>query len=89
MKKIITLIVALMFLSVAHGSKLGKFIHKLQEKQKAQQQREWQQDMNFSDFDFRLDRHYSDDSGQSCRDYVFRARSNPYRHGRYTVCEER
>ncbi len=35
------------------------------------------QDMNFPDFDFRFDRRYMDDSGQSCRDYVFRSRSNP------------
>lgn len=89
MKKVILLIIASMVFSTAHASKLGKFIHNLQEKQKAQQQREWQQDMNFADFDFRLDRRYMANNGQSCRDYVFRARSNPYRYGRLTVCDER
>ena len=89
MKKIILIIFATMFVSVTHGSKLSKFLHNMNEKQRAQQQREWQQDMNFADLDLRLDRRYQGNNGQSCRDYVFRARSNPFRYGRYTVCDER
>lgn len=78
-----------MFLSVGYASKLSKFLNNMEAEDKARQQREWQQDMNFNDFAFRLDRRYTDDHGQQCRDYVFRSRSNPYRHGYYTVCDER
>ncbi|MDI9819636.1 MULTISPECIES: hypothetical protein [unclassified Legionella] len=89
MKKIAVILIAAMFLSIGNASKLSKFLDKMEEKNKARQAREWQQDMEFSDFVFRLDKRYTDERGQHCRDYVFRARSNPYRHGYYTVCDER
>ena len=75
--------------SVAYASKLSRYMDKVDAEQQAQQQREWQQDMNFPDLAFRLDRRFIDDQGQRCRAYVFRARSNPYRHGQYIVCDER
>ncbi|ASQ47363.1 hypothetical protein [Legionella clemsonensis] len=89
MKKIIFLLIAAMFLSVGYASKLSKFLNKMEAEDRARQEREWQQDMDFKDFAFRLDKRYTDDRGQQCRDYIFRARSNPYRHGYYTVCDER
>lgn len=96
MKKWIVVLMALMMVPIANSSKLSRYMNKMdaqaqaqQQEIQAQQRQEWQQDMNFKDLDFRLDRRYFDDQGQSCRAYVFRARSNPYRHGTYTVCEER
>lgn len=89
MKKIIIFIFAFLFISASYGSKLSKFIRKMDEKEKVRQQQEWQNDMNFADAAFRLDRRYSSDDGEACRDYIFRSRSNPYRHGHYIVCEER
>lgn len=89
MKKIVILLIAATFLSVGYASKLSKYLNKMEADSRAQQEREWQQDMNFADFSFRLDKRYVDDRGQRCRDYVFRARSNPYRQGYYTVCDER
>ncbi|WP_133128057.1 hypothetical protein [Legionella nagasakiensis] len=87
-KNIIVLLLGMMCLSTVYGSKLSKYLHKRDEQEKAQQQREWQQDMNFGDFAFRLQRRFVDDRGQRCREYVFRSRSNPYRHGRYIICDE-
>ena len=87
--KIILLLVASLCVSPAYSSKLSKYLNKVDAESRAQQQREWQQDMNFADLDFRLDRHFSDETGQQCREYMFRARSNPYRHGPYIVCDER
>ena len=89
MKKIILLLLITSIFSVGHASKLSKFLKQMDEEDRVRQEREWQQDMNFGDFSFRLDRRYRDDHGQRCRDYKFRSRSNPYRHGYYTVCEER
>lgn len=89
MKKIVFLLLISCLFSVAHASKLSKFFKDLDKEDRARQEREWQQDMNFGDFSFRLDRRYSDDHGQRCRDYKFRSRSNPFRHGYYTVCDER
>ena len=89
MKKIIFLLLIFPFISTGYASKLSKFLHEMEAEDKARQQREWQQDMSFPDFVFRLDKRYADDHGQHCRDYVFRARSNPYRHGYFTVCDER
>ncbi|MFJ1267610.1 hypothetical protein ACD661_03445 [Legionella lytica] len=88
MKKLIVLLCLMCFLTVSHASKLSKFFKDLDKEDRARQEREWQKDMNFGDFSFRLDKRYIDDRGQHCRDYKFRARSNPYRHGYYTVCEE-
>ncbi|ARG96307.1 hypothetical protein [Legionella micdadei] len=89
MKKLIFLVFISLLMTTGHASKLSKFLHKMDEENRAREQREWQQDMNFGDFSFRLEKRYVDDRGQECRDYIFRARSNPYRHGFYTVCEER
>ncbi|ETO92110.1 hypothetical protein [Legionella oakridgensis] len=88
-KSILVLLLGMMCLSAVYGSQLSKYLHKKDEEEKAQQRREWQQDMNFSDFAFRLQRRFVNDHGQRCREYVFRSRSNPYRHGQYIVCDER
>ena len=61
----------------------------MDKKDQERQAQEWRQDMNFNDFAFRLEKRYADNCGQNCRDYEFRARSNPFRHGYYTVCDER
>lgn len=89
MKKMIVMFVLSLFLSVSYASKLSKFFKDMEQKDQERQAREWQQDMNFKDFAFRLEKRYTDDRGSQCRDYEFRARSNPYRHGYYTVCDER
>jgi|GEM_PF-5299826 len=89
MKKIISLLLISLCFSVAYGSKLSKYLNKLDAEEKARMQHEWQQDMNFADMSFRLDRRYVRGQGDNCRDYVFRSRSNPYRSGAYTVCDER
>ncbi|MGQ3889174.1 hypothetical protein ACQUW5_09110 [Legionella sp. CNM-1927-20] len=90
-KKIVFLMafLATLFVSIGYASKLSKYLNKMDAQDRARQEREWQQDMNFNDFAFRLDKRYRDERGQYCRDYIFRARSNPYRHGYYTVCDER
>lgn len=75
--------------SPLEASKLSKYLKKMDAEEKARQEQEWRNDMNFADLSFRLDKRYTDERGQTCRDYQFRARSNPYRHGYYTVCEER
>jgi hypothetical protein len=88
MRKIIVLLLLSSFFSVGYASKLSQFFKNMEKEDKARQEKEWQQDMNFGDFSFRLEKRYTDDRGQQCRDYKFRSRSNPYRHGYYTVCEE-
>ncbi|MCL5271917.1 MAG: hypothetical protein M1486_01090 [Gammaproteobacteria bacterium] len=87
-KLLVILFVSLCFFN-AHASKLSKFLNKMDEDQKQRDIQEWQQDMNFGDFVFRLQQRYTDNHGQRCRDYEFRARSNPYKHGFFTVCDER
>ena len=89
MKKTVLMLMISLCLSSAFASKLSQYLNKIDEKDKAAQQREWQQDMNFSDMSFRYDTRYTNDRGQKCRAYVFRSRSNPYRHGTYTVCDDR
>lgn len=89
MKKILLLIAVSLCFSVGYASKLSKFFNDADQKDRAMQQQEWQQDMNFADLSFRLEKRYTDGRGQRCRDYVFRSRSNPYRHGFYSVCEDR
>ncbi|CDZ76286.1 hypothetical protein BN59_00553 [Legionella massiliensis] len=90
MKKLyILLFASLCLVSLGYASKLSKYMHKADAQDQARQQQEWRRDMDFNDLAFRLVRRYTDDHGQRCRDYEFRARSNPYRHGYYTVCDER
>ncbi|WP_420798057.1 hypothetical protein [Legionella quateirensis] len=83
--------ILLIFMCCAPGytSKLSKFLNKMDNEQKQRDAQEWQQDMNFGDFVFRLQQRYTDNHGQQCRDYEFRGRSNPYKHGYYTVCDDR
>lgn len=89
-KKIMTiLLVSLCFVSTGYSSKLSKFLNKMDADQKQQEAQELQRDMSFPDFAFRLQERYVDKQGQHCRDYEFRARSNPYKHGYLTVCDER
>lgn len=89
MKKTLILTLIMLLVPLTHASKLSAYLKKADEKNRAQEQMEVQQDMNFPDFSFRLDKRYTDEQGQRCRDYVFRSRSNPYRHGYFTVCDER
>ncbi|AOW58730.1 TPA: hypothetical protein JBB06_11885 [Legionella pneumophila subsp. pneumophila] len=96
MKKIMVFVLLAMVCSAGFTSKLSKFLNKMDAEQKqrdAEQKqrdaRELQQDMNFGDYAFRLKERYVDDRGQRCRDYEFRGRSNPYRHGYFTVCDDR
>ncbi|MBN9230731.1 MAG: hypothetical protein BGO90_13785 [Legionella sp. 40-6] len=88
MKKFLfTLLLVLM--SSSQASKLSKYFKDMEKEQNARAAYEWQQDMNFPDMSFRLERRYLDEQGQRCRSYIFRSRSNPFRHGYYTVCDER
>lgn len=89
MKKLIIIFLLSSFFSIGYASKLSKFFKDMDNKERERQEQELRQDMNFNDFSFRLEKRYVDNQGQRCRDYVFRARSNPFRHGYYTVCDER
>lgn len=89
MKKTIVLIIMSLVFTSVYASKLSHYFKKMEEDDRANQERELQQDMNFADFAFRLDKRYTDENGERCRDYVFRSGSNPYRHGYFTVCDER
>ncbi|AUB69999.1 TPA: hypothetical protein OX050_002477 [Legionella pneumophila] len=89
MKKIMVFVLLTVVCSAGFPSKLSKFLNKMDAEQKQRDAQEWQQDMNFGDYAFRLKERYVDDRGQRCRDYEFRGRSNPYRHGYFTVCDDR
>lgn len=89
MKKIIVILLVSLCVSTGYASKLSKFLNKIDEDQKNQQAQELRQDMSFNDFAFRLKERYVDNHGQHCRDYEFRGRSNPYKHGYFTVCDDR
>ncbi len=95
-KKIVLILFIVLCSVNGHTSKFSKYMNKMDEEKRqrdAQQRqveaREWQQDMNFGDFAFRLEKKYTDEHNQHCRDYEFRGRSNPFKHGYYTVCDER
>lgn len=88
MKRLVYLISITVFMvSAAHASRLSQHMHRVDAEQQAAEQREWQEDMNFSDDMFRLSNRYQNDQGQFCRDYVFRSKSNPYRDGHFVVCD--
>lgn len=96
MKNAALALLILFFAPTGYASKLSHHIHKMEERERVREERErsqdadlMRQDMNFPDFSFRSDRKYINDRNERCRDYVFRSRSNPYRHGFYTVCDER
>ncbi|KTD76572.1 hypothetical protein [Legionella waltersii] len=89
MKRILVILMMSLCFATGYTSKLSKFLNKMDSEQKQRDAQEWQQDMNFGDFMFRLQQRYTDNHGQRCRDYEFRARSNPYKHGYYTICDER
>ncbi len=89
MKKIMMIFLVTLCVNTSYASKLSKYLNKVDADQRAQQAQELRQDMNFNDFAFRLKERYADDHGQHCRDYEFRGRSNPYKHGYFTVCDER
>ncbi|KTD31356.1 hypothetical protein [Legionella israelensis] len=90
MKKIgLMIILVSLAMSFSYASKLSRFFHEHKERERAREQQQLRQDMNFADFSFRFEKRYVDERGEQCRDYVFRSRSNPYRHGYFTVCEER
>lgn len=89
MKKIFFILILSFIASVSYASKLSHYIHKHNDREKARQHQELQQDMDFSDFSFQLEKRYIDDRGERCRDYRFRSRNTPFRHGYLTVCNER
>lgn len=93
MKKLSLIFMAMVlccnFIGTANASKLSKYLHKMDENQRQREAQEWQQDMDFANYAFRLQQRYVDEHGQQCRDYEFRGRSNPYIHGMYTVCNDR
>jgi hypothetical protein len=87
MSKSILVVVCTFLLSISHASQLSRFLENAGKEDQARQEREWREDMNFGDFAFRLEKRYVDGRGQNCRDYIFRARSNPFRAGSYTICD--
>lgn len=89
MKKILVILLLSYLASFAHASKLSKFINKQKAHAKERNQQELRQDMDFADFSFRKQKRYVNERGEQCREYSMRSRSNPYRHGLYTVCNER
>lgn len=89
MKRLIILTAIMFMASTVTASKLSHYIDKVNARDRAAQQQETQQDMNFADFSFRLDSRYVSDDGERCRDYSLRSRTNPFKHGTYTVCDER
>ena len=89
MKKTAIALLIVFCIPMGYASKLSHHIHKMKERERSQDADLMRQDMNFPDFSFRSDRKYRNDRNEKCRDYVFRSRTNPYRHGFYTVCDER
>lgn len=89
MKKIALVLLLSICATGVYSSKLSKFMNKMEAQENQRAAQEWQQDMNFADFAFRLQQRYVDNHGQNCRDYEFRGRSNPYKHGYMTVCDDR
>lgn len=87
MKKLVVLLLTVCSVSPLAASKLSHYIDKTNARDRAQQQQEVQQDMNFADFAFRIQNRYVNDQGERCRDYQAVSRSNPYRHGIFTVCD--
>jgi hypothetical protein len=87
MKKLLVVLLIGLGISVSQASKLSRFIHKENERERAAQARQLREDMDFSDLDFRLQRHYTGQNGERCRLYSFRSHKNPYKHGDYSVCD--
>ena len=75
-----------MAVGVSFASKLSRFIHKANEREREAKARQLREDMNFADYDFRLQRSFTGQNGERCRLYTFRSHSNPYKHGDYSVC---
>lgn len=63
MKKIIVFVLLTVVCSAGFTSKLSKFLNKMDAEQKQRDAQEWQQDMNFGDYAFRLKERYVDDRG--------------------------
>ncbi len=88
--KVIPIILCFMFsIPFVNASQMSRSIHEHNDHAMERQQIELQQDMNFKDYIFRPIRHYADGRGGRCRDYAIQSRSNPYRHGHYSICDER
>ncbi|GGI86791.1 hypothetical protein GCM10007966_14310 [Legionella impletisoli] len=60
----------------------------MEARDKARKENEIKQDMNFSDFAYKYERRFTNAKGESCREYTFRSKSNPYLHGTHTICNE-
>ncbi|WP_133130166.1 hypothetical protein [Legionella yabuuchiae] len=89
MKKLVLLVLAMGLITTTHASKLSDFFNKMEARDKARKEQEIKQDMNFSDFAYKYERRFTNAEGESCREYIFRSRSNPYLHGRHTICNGR
>ncbi len=89
MKKIILLMLCSLFALTCYSSKLSRYLKRMDEKQQMQERMDYEQDTNFADYSFRLVKRYVDEQGSRCRDYDMRSHNNPYRHGYYTICDER
>jgi len=79
----------------ADASKLSHFFKKMdaQEKSheardKAKKEQEMKEDLNFGDYAYRLDKRFTNDKGFACREYALRSKSNPFKNGRFEVCDE-
>lgn len=88
-KNILVLIFCFLSIHNSYASKLSRFLEKHAARVEEREAREYQEDTNFADMVFRLRNRYTNDHGDHCRDYVGRSRSNPYRQGYFTVCDER
>lgn len=89
MNKAIVIFLSFLVVTSVHASKLSKFFNDMDARENARVERERKEDLNFSDYAFKLDKRYQSPQGDSCREYVARSRSNPFKSGRYIICNGR
>lgn len=87
MKKLAIILMGILCISTTEASRLTAHFKREKERERVEEANTWRQDMNFPDFTFRLEKRYIDERGEKCRDYVFRSKSDAFRHGYYTVCD--
>ena len=89
MNKFFIILLSMLALTSVNASKLSKFMNDMSAREHARAEKERKQDLNFGDYAFKLKRRFESPQGGSCREYVARSRSNPFRSGSYTICDER
>ena len=89
MNKLVVIFLSILVVTSVHASKLSKFLNDMDARENARVERERKEDLNFSDYAFKLDRRFQGSHGDSCREYVARSRSNPFKSGRYIICDGR